>query len=55
MLVTQRLKRFGQRRGRDGGQGVLTFRTLLNSGRFDRGMGHARQELAAMEAARNRQ
>ena len=36
MLVTQRLKRSGQRWGRDGGQGVLTFRTLLKSGRFDR-------------------
>ncbi len=43
MLVTQRLKRFVQRRGRDGGQGVLTFRTLLDSGRSDRGMGRARQ------------
>ncbi len=36
MLVTQRLKRSGQRWGRDGGQGVPTFRTLLKSGRFDR-------------------
>ena len=36
MLVTQRLKRSGQRWGRDGGQGVLTFRSLLKSGRFDR-------------------
>ena len=36
MLVTQRLKRSGQRWGRDGGQGVLTFRALLKSGRFDR-------------------
>ncbi|MDE2914350.1 MAG: hypothetical protein OXL68_15650 [Paracoccaceae bacterium] len=36
MLVTQRLKRSGQRWGRDGGQGVLTFRALLKSGRLDR-------------------
>ena len=36
MLVTQRLKRSGQRWGRDGGQGVLTFRSLLKSGRLDR-------------------
>ncbi|MDE2791963.1 MAG: hypothetical protein OXI81_16280 [Paracoccaceae bacterium] len=36
MLVTQRLKRSGQRSGRDGGQGVLTFRALLKSGRLDR-------------------
>ena len=35
MLVTQRLKRSGQRWGRDGGQGVLTFRALLKSDRFD--------------------
>ena len=30
------MKRSGQRWGRDGGQGVLTFRALLKSGRFDR-------------------
>ena len=36
MLVTHRLKRSGQRWGRDGGQGVLAFRALLKSDRFDR-------------------
>ena len=36
MLVTQRLKRSGQRWGRDGGQGVLSYRALLKSDRFDR-------------------
>ena len=36
MLVTHRLKRSGQRRGRDGGQGVLAFRALLKSDRIDR-------------------
>ena len=36
VLVTQRLKRSGQRWGRDGGQGVLSFRALLKSDRFDR-------------------
>ena len=35
-LVSTRMKRSGQRWGRDGGQGVLTFRALLKSGRFDR-------------------
>ncbi len=35
-LVTVRMKRSGQSWGRDGGQGVLTFRSLLRSGRFDR-------------------
>ena len=35
-LVTARMKRSGQRWGRDGGQGILTFRSLLKSGRFDR-------------------
>ena len=35
-LVTVRMKRAGQRWGRDGGQGILTFRSLLKSGRFDR-------------------
>ncbi len=35
-LVNSRMKRSGQRWGRDGGQGVLTFRSLLKSGRFDR-------------------
>ena len=34
-LVQQRMKRSGQRWGREGGQGVLTFRSLLKSGRFD--------------------
>ena len=34
-LVQRRLKRSGQRWGREGGQGVLTFRSLLKSGRFD--------------------
>ena len=36
MLVTHRLKRSGQRWGRDGGQGVLAFRALLKSDRLDR-------------------
>ena len=36
MLVTHRLKRSGQRWGRDSGQGVLAFLALLNSDRFDR-------------------
>ena len=36
VLVTQRLKRSGQGWGRDGGQGVLSFRALLKSDRFDR-------------------
>ena len=36
VLVTVRMKRSGQRSGRDGGQWVLTFRSLLKSGRFDR-------------------
>jgi len=35
VLVTQRLKRSGQSWGRDGGQGVLSHRALLKSGRFD--------------------
>ena len=35
-LVDSRMKRSGQRWGRDGGQGVLTFRSLLRSDRFDR-------------------
>ncbi len=34
--MTCRMKRSGQRWGRDGGQGVLTFPALLKSGRFDR-------------------
>ncbi|MYA88115.1 MAG: hypothetical protein F4X97_06635 [Boseongicola sp. SB0662_bin_57] len=36
ILVTSRIKRSGQSWGRDGGQGVRTFRSLLKSGRFDR-------------------
>ena len=36
VLVTHRLKRSGQRWGRDGGQGVLSFRALLKSDRFER-------------------
>lgn len=36
-LVTQRLKRSGMRWGDDRGQAVLTLRSLLQSGRFDRG------------------
>ncbi len=35
-LVNSRMKRSGQCWGRDGGQGVLTFRSLLRSDRFDR-------------------
>ena len=34
--VTSRMKRSGQRWGREGGQGVLTFRALIKSGRFDK-------------------
>ena len=34
-VFQQRMKRSGQRWGREGGQGVLTFRSLLKSGRFD--------------------
>ena len=36
LLVVQCLKRSGQSWGRDGGQGVLSQRALLKSGRFDR-------------------
>ena len=36
VLVTTRMKRSGQRWGRNGGQGVLTFRSLIISNRFDR-------------------
>ena len=36
VLVNQRLKRSGQSWGRDGGQGVLSYRALLKSDRFDR-------------------
>ena len=36
MLVTHRLKRSGQRWGRDSDQGVLAFRALLKSDRFNR-------------------
>jgi hypothetical protein len=36
VLVTTRMKRSGQSWGRDGGQGILTFRALLKSGRFDK-------------------
>ncbi len=35
MLATQRLKRSGQRRGRDGCQDMLAFRALFKSGCFD--------------------
>ena len=35
-LVTVRMKRSGQRWGRDGGQGVLAFRSLPGSGRSGR-------------------
>ena len=35
-LVNSRMKRSGQRWGREGGQGVPTFRSLLRSDRFDR-------------------
>ncbi len=35
MIVNTRLKRSGQRWGRAGGQGVLTVRARLKSGRFD--------------------
>lgn len=36
-LVTQRLKRSGMRWRHDGGQAILTFRALVQSGRFDHG------------------
>ncbi len=36
VLVTSRMKRSGQSWGREGGQGVLAFRALLKSDRFDR-------------------
>jgi hypothetical protein len=36
-LVTQRLKRSGMRWATDGGQAILTFRSLVQSDRFDRG------------------
>ena len=36
VLVTQRLKRSGQSWSQDSGQGVLAFRALLKSDRFDR-------------------
>ena len=36
-LVTQRLKRAGMRWRHEGGQAVLTFRSLVQSDRFDRG------------------
>jgi hypothetical protein len=35
-LVTQRMKRSGQRWSAHGGQAILTFRALAQSGRFDR-------------------
>ncbi len=34
-LVTQRMKRSGQRWTIDGGQAILTFRALVQSDRFD--------------------
>jgi hypothetical protein len=34
-VVTQRMKRSGQRWGIDGGQAILTFRALAQSDRFD--------------------
>jgi len=36
VLVTARIERSGQSWGRGGGQGVLTFRSLLRSGRLHR-------------------
>jgi hypothetical protein len=36
-LVTQRLRRSGMRWRHDGGQAILTFRSLAQSNRFDRG------------------
>lgn len=36
-LVVERMKRAGQRWRADGGQAILTFRGLAQSGRFDRG------------------
>ena len=42
MLVTHRLKRSGQRWGRDGGQGVLAFRALLKSDRLEQSLAYGR-------------
>ena len=36
VLLTHRVKRSGQRWGRDGGQGVPAYRALLKSDHFDR-------------------
>ena len=36
VLVTAWIRDFGQRWSHDGGEGILTFRSLLRSGRFDR-------------------
>ena len=35
-VVTQRLKRSGMRWGQDGGQAILTLRSLIQSDRFER-------------------
>ncbi len=56
MIVNTRLKRSGQRWGRAGGQGVLTFRARLKSGRFDNVWAqrtHRRRHASACPAAAN--
>lgn len=46
-LVTQRLKRSGMRWRHDGGQAILTLRSLVQSDRFDRGWELLRSTYAA--------
>ncbi len=56
IIVNTRLKRSGQRWGRAGGQGVLTFRALLTSRRFDNvwaQLTHRRRHASACPAAAN--
>ncbi len=56
MIVNTRLKRSGQRWGRAGGQGVLTVRARLTSGRFDNvwaQLTHRRRHASACPAAAN--
>ena len=43
--LTQRIKRFGQPWNRDGFQGVLSIRALLNSDSFDRNRSMAGPQL----------
>ncbi len=56
MIVNTRLKRSGQRWGRAGGQGVLTVRARLKSGRFDNvwaQLTHRRRHASACPVAAN--